>query len=78
MDAEKAALLEYAAMLSQLGIEVDRARNYIFWLDGHGVEPDTNAMRQAVRDYMEVKELFDCLEYKYNLLRFNIEKQHPP
>lgn len=69
MDAEKAALLEYAAMLSQLGVEVDKARDYIRWLDDHGVTHNTNAMRQAVRDWREARELFDNLEVQYLALR---------
>ena len=73
MDAEKAALLEYAAMLSQLGVEVDKARDYLRWLDERGVAHDTNAMRQAVRDYREAKSLFDNLEAQYLALRDAID-----
>ena len=69
MDAEKATLLEYAAMLSQLGVEVDKARDYIRWLDGRGVGHDTNAMRQAVHNYEEVKDMFGRLEAQYLALR---------
>ena len=64
-DADRAILLEYAAMLSQLGVEVDKARDYILWLNDRGVACDTNAMHQAVRDYQEAKELFDNLEKQY-------------
>ena len=73
MDAEKAALLEYAAMLLQLGVEVDKARDYLRWLDERGVAHNTNAMRQAVRDYREAKTLFDNLEAQYLALRDGID-----
>ena len=73
MDAEKAALLEYAAMLSQLGVEVDKARDYLRWLDERGVAQDTNAMQQAARDYREAKSLFDNLEAQYLALRDGID-----
>ena len=75
MDAEKAALLEYAAMLSQLGVEVDKARDYLRWLDERGVAQDTNAMRQAARDYREAKSLFDNLEAQYLALRDGIDRK---
>ena len=72
-DADRAILLEYAAMLSQLGVEVDKARDYLRWLDERGVARDTNAMRQAVRDYREAKTLFDNLEAQYLALRDGID-----
>lgn len=74
MDEEKAALLAYAAMLSQLGAELEKARDYIRWLDAHGVAHDTNAMRQAARDYRETRELFANLERQYLDLRDKTKK----
>ena len=75
MDAEKAALLEYAAMLSQLGVGVGRARDYLRRLGERAVAHDTNAMRQAVRDYREAKSLFDNLEAHYLALRDGIGRK---
>ena len=69
MDSNKRQLLACAAMLSQLGEEVERARLYVALLRDMGVRADTNAMRQAIHDYHEAKTLFDATEAQYLALR---------
>ena len=51
MLTKKKMLLEYFAVLSQLGVEVDKARDSIRWLAGHGAGYNTRIMRQALYDY---------------------------
>lgn len=73
MLTKKKMLLEYAAVLSQLGVEVDKARDYIRWLAGHGVGSNTRMMRQALRDYREAEEMYSQLEIRYLELRDEIK-----
>ena len=69
MNTEIQQFLACAAMLSQLGEEIERARQYVAWLRNMGVRADVNAMQQAIRDYREVKSLFDATETQYLALR---------
>ena len=73
MNKKETALLEYATMLSQLGVEVDKARDYIRWLIRHGIGYNTSMMRQALHDYREVEEMYSQLEARYLKLRDEIK-----
>lgn len=77
MLTKKKMLLEYAAVLSQLGVEVDKARDSIRWLAGHGVGCNTSMMRQALRDYREAEEMYSQLETRYLALRDEIKVKSP-
>ena len=72
MQSGKETLLACAAMLSQLGEEVERTRRYVAWLHATGTRAGTNAMQQALRDYNEAKSLFDATEAQYLALRDNL------
>ena len=75
MNAEKLQLLEYAAMLSQLGEEVEKARHYIAQLHEMGVCANTNIMWIALRDYREAENLFQATRTQYFAQRDKLEAE---
>lgn len=69
MDGKKLALLECAAMLMELGEEVERVRRYVAWLREQGVGAETRMMRVALRDFREAESTFRATERQYLALR---------
>lgn len=69
MDEKKLALLECAAMLMELGEEVERTRRYVTWLRARAVGAETLMMRTALQDFREAEESFRATEKQYLALR---------
>lgn len=69
MDGKKLALLECAAVLTELGEEVERARRYVAWLREQGVGAETRMMRTALRDFREAESTLRATEKQYLVLR---------
>ena len=75
MDGKKLALLECAAVLAELGEEVERARRYVMWLRERGAETETLMVRTALQDFREAEESFRATEKQYLALRDEFLKE---
>ena len=72
MDSKKDLLLRSAARLYSIGVELDGAKERIRALVESGVGYDTPEMAAAVREYTELKSLWDDLEQEHLRLREEI------
>lgn len=74
MDCKKELLIKSAARLYSVGIDLEGAKERIRKLVSDGVGYDTLEMAKAVREYTEIKELWDILENEYLALRDDISE----
>ena len=69
MDERKDLLLRSAARLYSLGVDLEGAKEKLRRLVESGVGYDTPQMAQAVREYTDLKELWNKLEAEHLKLR---------
>lgn len=72
MDNRKDLLLRSAARLYSLGVDLDMAREKLRQLVAQGVSYDSKEMRDAYREYTELKEQWASLEKQHLALRDEI------
>ena len=75
MDYKKELLLKSAARLYSLGFDLEAAKEQIHKLVADGVGYDTAEMAKAVREYTEIKELWDNLEKEHLALLNEIDEE---
>ncbi len=69
MYTENDLLLQSAARLYSLGIELDGARAHLHQLVATGTSYDSSELLDAYREYRHLKELWDMLESDHLALR---------
>lgn len=69
MNEQKALLLSSAARLYSLGVDLEGAKEKLRRLVETGIGYDAPEMAQAVREYTELKALWDSLEAEHVRLR---------
>ncbi len=72
MAYKKEMLIKSAALLYSLGLDLEQAKERIRKLVADGVGYDASEMAEAVREYTEIKELWDYLEREHLALRDEI------
>lgn len=72
MDERKARLVESAARLYSLGLEVEAARDTVKTLTVAGASYDSPDLIQALNRFNELKKQWDCLEQKHLKLKAEI------
>lgn len=72
MDNRKDLLLRSAARLYSIGVDLEMAREKLRQLVAQGVSYDSKEMRDAYKEFMEIKEQWDSLEKQHLALRGEI------
>lgn len=74
MDYRKDLLLASAARLYSLGVDLEGARARLRELVAQGTAYDSDEMRQAYREYIELREQWQALERQHLALRDEITR----
>ena len=74
MDYRKDLLLASAARLYSMGVDLEAARERLRQLVAQGVSYESDEMKQAVQDFMELDEQWKALEQQHLGLRDEILK----
>lgn len=72
MEPKKEMLIQSAAQLYSIGIDLDEAKQQIKKLVATGARYDSPEMIQATQKYIELKERWDRLEQKHLKLKAEI------
>lgn len=72
MDYKKELLIKSATKLYSPGVDLEAAKERVRKLVADSISYDTPEMVEAVREYTEIKELWDNLEKEHLVLRDEI------